>query len=139
MEVHKTHGKPPSPHARRDRLESQFPKTCNCCRAERTQEQWKALPLIGRREDEVEASEFRNCACGSTLMLLTDIFVDLCPICDEELPEKTADRMCTYSSGTFVCSRGCIEKQEEKEGLFAAEPEEHPGLDAYREGLRGGR
>ena len=53
---------------------SQFPKTCPCCLTVHTAATWAGLPLIGEQVDEVEAMELRNCACQSTLAVITAVF-----------------------------------------------------------------
>jgi hypothetical protein len=45
---------------------SNTPKTCGCGLTH-SPEAWSLLPFVGVMRDDEEASELRNCGCGSTL------------------------------------------------------------------------
>lgn len=52
------------------RVNAAFPKRCSCCgRMVATLAAWRALPYVGVQAFEDEALEYRNCACGSTLVV----------------------------------------------------------------------
>ena len=46
---------------------SRFLPVCVCsCGATYSENEWRALPLVGTMGDEAERLELRNCVCGST-------------------------------------------------------------------------
>lgn len=54
----------------------QFPKRCSCGLVH-SSEAWAALPTPPRggvRRDEWEEMQFRNCQCGSTLVMVTAVY-----------------------------------------------------------------
>ena len=60
-------------------------KTCGTCGRRLTAADWKALPLIGviddrRKHSDGERMQMRNCSCGSTLAIVTDLAPVLVPL-----------------------------------------------------------
>lgn len=62
------------------RLKAEWPKTCNSCLARYTPASWQALTLAtnhnapdGKYTDAFGTFEMRNCTCGTTLVVLTQV------------------------------------------------------------------
>lgn len=53
-------------------------KHCNCCRTTYTPKTWATLPYVGRMDE----LELRNCACGSTLAIVTARSIESRPPCE---------------------------------------------------------
>lgn len=54
-------------------ISGQFPKVCACCARAFDVEAWSNLRLIGHQEDAVERLELRDCHCGSTLAVVSNV------------------------------------------------------------------
>lgn len=54
-------------------LPGQFPKVCSCCGRIYTREQWHNLPFLALWGDGEAQIEMRNCPCGTTLSVDTEI------------------------------------------------------------------
>lgn len=56
-----------------NKLNEEWPKACGCGRVYCGPESWKGMKLIGVQADDFATLELRNCPCGTTLAVLTEI------------------------------------------------------------------
>lgn len=54
--------------------EESWPKTCTCCGAKITEDDWERMSYVGVQRGDAEIGvpdlELRNCACGTTLAIV---------------------------------------------------------------------
>jgi hypothetical protein len=50
----------------------QFPKKCTTCTRIYDSASWTAIALLGYQTDDFEKMEMRNCACGTTLVVIVE-------------------------------------------------------------------